>query len=233
MPGRSSPREQLLSEVWGIDFDPGTNVVEVCVRRLRRKLGPAAPIETVRHAGYRIRGRLTCQSGAPRLTSSCVGPTAPAAFGGLPRPLDWAFRDRRLHGRGRVSDPEADVPVRDRWGDSAPYVLAKDGSFEKKSPWRGTATTMQENDPFLLAGPGQQSMRLRGDQTLTSPVLCVNDKLPHLRFVARALDPTSQLVVEVLWKERGEDKELVLDEHAGGPVPALGPVQTSCRSPPR
>ena len=54
-PGTVLPREQLLFEVWGIDFDPGTNVVEVCVRRLRRKLGPAAPIETVRHAGYRIR----------------------------------------------------------------------------------------------------------------------------------------------------------------------------------
>ena len=47
-------REELLSTVWGIGFDPGTNVVEVCVRRLRRKLGAAAPIETVRHAGYRI-----------------------------------------------------------------------------------------------------------------------------------------------------------------------------------
>ena len=74
------------------------------------------------------------------------------------------------------------------WGDFAPYVLMEDGSFEKKTPWRGTATTVQENDPFELAGPGKQSMRLRGDQTLTSPVLCVNDTLPHFRFVARALD---------------------------------------------
>jgi DNA-binding response OmpR family regulator len=54
-PGAIVARERLLSVVWGIDFDPGTNVVEVCVRRLRRKLGPAAPIETVRNAGYRIR----------------------------------------------------------------------------------------------------------------------------------------------------------------------------------
>ena len=82
---------------------------------------------------------------------------------------------------------------------------------------------MQENDPFLLAGPGQQSMRLRGDQTLTSPVLCVNDKLPHFRFVARALDPTSQLVVEVLWKEQGEDKELVLEQHEAALFQAWGP----------
>jgi two-component system copper resistance phosphate regulon response regulator CusR len=48
-------RERLLSEVWGYHFDPGSNVVEVCVRRLRKKLGADAPIETVRHAGYRVR----------------------------------------------------------------------------------------------------------------------------------------------------------------------------------
>ena len=47
-------RERLLSEVWGYHFDPGSNVVEVCIRRLRKKLGEQAPIETVRHAGYRL-----------------------------------------------------------------------------------------------------------------------------------------------------------------------------------
>ncbi len=47
-------RERLLSEVWGYHFDPGSNVVDVCVRRLRKKLGEDAPIETVRHAGYRL-----------------------------------------------------------------------------------------------------------------------------------------------------------------------------------
>ncbi len=46
-------RQRLLSEVWGFDFDPGSNVVDVCVRRLRRQLGSDAPIETVRNAGYR------------------------------------------------------------------------------------------------------------------------------------------------------------------------------------
>jgi DNA-binding response OmpR family regulator len=40
--------------VWGYYFDPRSNVVDVCVRRLRNKLGAEAPIETVRHAGYRI-----------------------------------------------------------------------------------------------------------------------------------------------------------------------------------
>ncbi len=46
-------RERLLSEVWGYDFDPRSNVVDVCVRRLRRRLGPDTPIETVRNVGYR------------------------------------------------------------------------------------------------------------------------------------------------------------------------------------
>jgi DNA-binding response OmpR family regulator len=51
--GQVISRERLLSEVWGFDFDPRSNVVDVCVRRLRRRLGPDAPIETVRNAGYR------------------------------------------------------------------------------------------------------------------------------------------------------------------------------------
>ena len=52
--GEVVSRERLLSEVWGYSFDPGSNVVDVCVRRLRKKLGPASSIETVRHAGYRL-----------------------------------------------------------------------------------------------------------------------------------------------------------------------------------
>ena len=52
--GEVISRERLLAEVWGYGFDPGSNVVDVCVRRLRLKLGPDAPIETVRHAGYRL-----------------------------------------------------------------------------------------------------------------------------------------------------------------------------------
>ncbi len=51
--GQVVSRERLLSEVWGYNFDPRSNVVDVCVRRLRRRLGPNAPIETVRNVGYR------------------------------------------------------------------------------------------------------------------------------------------------------------------------------------
>jgi two-component system, OmpR family, response regulator len=51
--GEVVSRQRLLSEIWGFDFDPRSNVVDVCVRRLRRQLGPDAPIETVRNGGYR------------------------------------------------------------------------------------------------------------------------------------------------------------------------------------
>jgi DNA-binding response OmpR family regulator len=49
-------RERLLAEVWGYHFDPGSNVVDVCVRRVRKKLGQDTPIETVRSVGYRLAG---------------------------------------------------------------------------------------------------------------------------------------------------------------------------------
>jgi DNA-binding response OmpR family regulator len=52
-PGHVLSREQLLSHVWGYDFEPGSNVVDVYVRYLRRKLG-AQRIETVRGMGYRL-----------------------------------------------------------------------------------------------------------------------------------------------------------------------------------
>jgi two-component system copper resistance phosphate regulon response regulator CusR len=52
--GEVVSRESILSAVWGYYFDPRSNVVDVCVRRLRTKLGDEAPIETVRHAGYRV-----------------------------------------------------------------------------------------------------------------------------------------------------------------------------------
>jgi DNA-binding response OmpR family regulator len=52
--GEVVTRDSVLSAVWGYHFDPRSNVVDVCVRRLRRKLGDGAPIETVRHAGYRL-----------------------------------------------------------------------------------------------------------------------------------------------------------------------------------
>ena len=58
MPGQVFTRTQLLERVWGYDFDPETNLVDVNIRRLRRKLGDDADdplIETVRGVGYRIR----------------------------------------------------------------------------------------------------------------------------------------------------------------------------------
>lgn len=52
-PDQVLSREQILSHVWGYDFDPGSNIVEVYVRYLRKKLGDGV-IETVRGMGYRL-----------------------------------------------------------------------------------------------------------------------------------------------------------------------------------
>jgi DNA-binding response OmpR family regulator len=59
-PGQIFTRKKILLHVWGIDFDPQTNVVDVCIQRLRKKLAssstepaPDFPLETIRGVGYR------------------------------------------------------------------------------------------------------------------------------------------------------------------------------------
>ncbi len=52
-PGQSVPKGRLLASIWGYDFDPHSNVVDVCVRRLRTKLGFEL-IKTVRGEGYQL-----------------------------------------------------------------------------------------------------------------------------------------------------------------------------------
>lgn len=54
--GQSVSKKKLLASVWGYDFDPGSNVVDVCVRRLRSKLGFEL-IKTVRGEGYQLAAR--------------------------------------------------------------------------------------------------------------------------------------------------------------------------------
>jgi two-component system, OmpR family, response regulator len=61
-PGEVFTRTQILEHVWGYDFDPATNVVDVCIKRIREKVAEmvggdkrAAPIETVRGSGYRVK----------------------------------------------------------------------------------------------------------------------------------------------------------------------------------
>ncbi len=57
-PGRVLTRTQILEQVWGYDFSPTTNVVDVAIQRLRKKLDPLAAaqwIESVRGVGYRFR----------------------------------------------------------------------------------------------------------------------------------------------------------------------------------
>jgi DNA-binding response OmpR family regulator len=56
-PGQVLSRNQILNAVWGYDYEPGTNVLEVYISYLRQKLRSddgEAPIETVRNAGYRL-----------------------------------------------------------------------------------------------------------------------------------------------------------------------------------
>jgi DNA-binding response OmpR family regulator len=57
-PGRVYPRTQILEHVWGYDFDPSSNLVDVNIQRLRKKIDPPEGkglIETVRGVGYRFR----------------------------------------------------------------------------------------------------------------------------------------------------------------------------------
>ncbi len=57
--GRVCTHEEILASVWEYDHDPGTNIVQVYIGYLRRKLGhpsSPAPIETVRSVGYKLRG---------------------------------------------------------------------------------------------------------------------------------------------------------------------------------
>jgi len=62
-PGQVLSREQLLSRAWGYDFDPGSNVVEVYVSYVRRKLG-ANVISTVRGMGYRLNDEMVQEESA-------------------------------------------------------------------------------------------------------------------------------------------------------------------------
>lgn len=56
--GETVTRSELLSQVWSTRFDPGSNLVEVHISRLRDKLGADSwMIETVRGTGYRLRAR--------------------------------------------------------------------------------------------------------------------------------------------------------------------------------
>lgn len=59
-PGNIYSRQQILKHVWEINFDPETNVVDVCVRRIKRKLERGSqkvpsPIQSVRGVGYRLK----------------------------------------------------------------------------------------------------------------------------------------------------------------------------------
>jgi DNA-binding response OmpR family regulator len=61
-PGHIFTRKQILKHVWAIEFDPQTNVVDVCIQRIKKKLTPTSqknvadfPIESIRGVGYKIK----------------------------------------------------------------------------------------------------------------------------------------------------------------------------------
>jgi DNA-binding response OmpR family regulator len=53
--GKVLSREHLLARVWGNRYEGGPRTVDIHVRRLRAKLGPALPLETLRGSGYKLR----------------------------------------------------------------------------------------------------------------------------------------------------------------------------------
>ncbi len=86
-PGQVLSRQELLSMAWGMDFDPHTNLVDVYVGYLRRKLGEPV-IETIRRAGYRLPGSPSSSKGTG-LSGTGPAVTLPA------RPVPYRADRRR------------------------------------------------------------------------------------------------------------------------------------------
>jgi DNA-binding response OmpR family regulator len=135
--GHSVSKGRLLAAVWGYDFDPGSNVVDVCIRRIRSKLGFEL-IKTVRGEGYQLvslpgRGRNLTR---PRLAAGAALAVQPA-------------RARRDLGRFLRDQPRRDLPVRllgDRplplhldQPDAAVRVPLLVDPPDAVDPWRGDA----------------------------------------------------------------------------------------------
>ena len=100
-------RADLLSEVWGYSFDPGTNVVDVCVRRLRAKVG-AERIETIRNVGYAFQASSALHPG--------LGLAAPDANGNGDHPDSWGARlaakvDGRSASYAMIAAAKASTPI--------------------------------------------------------------------------------------------------------------------------
>lgn len=113
---------------------------------------------------------------------------------------------------GKVTQAFAD------FGDPAWYFLAPGGSFEGSLNWAhgGSVAQVSGNEPFMLAGEGHtRSLRLGEGGRVVTPRLCVTPQLPHLRFVAKAIDD-GQLDVEV--RVYGPDGQ-VTDSSSGGVSP--------------
>jgi len=106
-----------------------------------------------------------------------------------------------------------------RFGDSSPYALISGGRFEGSLSWSRQyyAGLVWENNSYALSGSGSSSVRLRDYDTVTTPTFCVSASVPHMRFVARALNNDSKLDVHVLWTDRyghyHEDEIAEIDDY--------------------
>jgi DNA-binding response OmpR family regulator len=78
--GQPVPKGRLLASVWGYNFDPGSNVLDVCVRRLRSKLGFEL-IKTVRGEGYQLADGLMARRIVDRLVEPGCDRRPPAVTG--------------------------------------------------------------------------------------------------------------------------------------------------------
>src|SRR5262249_52912405 len=77
---RTVTRKEMLHRVWGMNFEPGTNFIQVHVSRLREKLEPALgdAIQTVRGQGYRLAMRPAKKAVSPAAQRSTTPAMAPA-----------------------------------------------------------------------------------------------------------------------------------------------------------
>ena len=124
--GQAVSRERLLSEVWGYGFDPGSNVVDVCVRRIRRRLGDALPDRDSAQCGVPRRVRLGL-SDLACLALVAANLVALVWLAGVGDGADPRAARCRRH-RVPLAAPAADDRTRDAIGFATALTLATIGN---------------------------------------------------------------------------------------------------------
>ena len=135
--GQPVPKSELLSTVWGYEFDPGSNVVDVCVRRLRSKLGFGL-IKTVRGEGYQLAGQLpACGAAAAGAASREVIEDDLPLTDALQVPIDQLGAEARERARPERPGQLGYPGPRAR---STPWISARHGAVNAipadcRMPW--------------------------------------------------------------------------------------------------